>query len=94
MRSFPLTTEIAASFHRDFRKLFKDKNNERSKVGRKWIEPEVRLVRAFAYMVRFGGISVYSAVNTVMCYYLPYRSWESIRSRLNRERNELFDLDK
>lgn len=55
----------------------------------KWTESETILVRAFAYMVRFKQVSVYKATNDIMTYWLRNRSWESIRSHLNRQRKAM-----
>jgi len=55
----------------------------------KWIKQESALVTAFAYMVHYKRISSYQATKYMQRMIRANRSWESIRSQLNRERKAI-----
>lgn len=55
----------------------------------KWIKQESALVTAFAYMIHYKRISVYQATKYMQRMIRANRSWESIRSQLNRERKAI-----
>ncbi len=57
--------------------------------GNKWNPTETVLVRAFAYMVHYKQVSVHKAVSDMYGYWLLARTWESIRSQLNRQRKAI-----
>ncbi len=55
----------------------------------RWIKQESALVTAFAYMIHYKRISVYQATKYMQRMIRANRSWESIRSQLNRERKAI-----
>lgn len=62
--------------------------------NKKWTNAEIVLVRGFAYMVKFKQISAYKAINDIIKYWIRDRSWESIRSQLNRRRKSCNEKDR